>query len=218
MKIKVILFTTFCMAFAACNLNLDNKETEEKTADAVDIVDASTSNHLAFKGVPIDGTLKQYVARMEKVGFTHIGDAEGVAILQGDFAGYKGCEVYVSTLEGNDVVAKIVVKFPNEGIWRRLQGNYTNLKEMLTEKYGEPSSIKEEFEGCSINGRYIGDDNDRMRDVRMDRCKYWSIYTTEKGEIIVWIEHSGISSTFVCLEYTDKINGGTIKQQAINDL
>lgn len=214
MKIKVIFFATLCMAFTACNSSLDNKKVGEKNADAVEMIDAESSNHLTFKGVPIDGTLKQYVARMKKAGFKYVGAQDGVAILQGDFAGYKGCEVYVSTLDGYDVVSNIVVKFPDEEIWRRLQGNYMNLKEMLTEKYGKPSSAKEEFE----DGLYIDDDNDRMHAVRMDRCKYWSIYTTEKGEIIVWIEHNGISTTFVCLEYTDKINGGTIKQQAINDL
>lgn len=217
MKIRVIFLTTLCMVFTACNLNFDNKKTEEESVDTIEMIDAEISNHLAFKGVPIDGTLKQFVAKMKKVGFTHVGDEDGIAILQGDFAGYKGCEVYVSTLEGNDVVAKIVVKFPDEEIWRRLQGNYTNLKEMLTEKYGKPSSIKEVFE----DGSYIDDDNDKMYAVEMDRCKYVTHFTTEKGEIILWIEHGNglnFGSTFVCLQYTDKINSGTIKRQAINDL
>lgn len=214
MKIKIVFLATLCMAFTACNLNLDNKKAGGVSSDTTEMIDASTSEHLVFKGVPIDGTLKQYVARMKKVGFTHVGNENGVAILQGEFAGYKGCEVYVSTLEGNDVVAKIVVKFPNEEIWRLLYGDYTNLKEMLTEKYGKPSSIKEVFE----DSHFIDDDNDRMHAVRMDRCKYVTQFETEKGKIILWIEHDNFGSTFVCLQYTDKINKSSIKQQAINDL
>jgi hypothetical protein len=33
---------------------------------------AQTSEHLSFKGVPIDGTLNEYVDNMKKSGFTHI--------------------------------------------------------------------------------------------------------------------------------------------------
>ena len=214
MKTKIIFLTTLCIAFTACNWNYDNKKTEDESSDTVEMIDAATSEHLAFKGVPIDGTLKQYVARMKKAGFKYVGAQDGVAILQGDFAGYKGCEVYVSTLEGCDVVSNIVVKFPDEEIWRRLYGNYTDLKEMLTEKYGKPSLVNEKFQ----DGQYLDDDNDRMHAVSMDRCKYDTHFETEKGEIILWIEHSDFSTTFVCLQYLDKLNRNSIKQQAINDL
>lgn len=202
------------MAFNACNSNLDNKKVEEELSDTIEIIDVSSSDHLSFKGVPIDGTLKQYIAQMQKVGFSHIDTQDGVAILQGDFAGYKDCNVYVSTIDGNDVVSTIVVRFPNEEIWRRLYGDYTKLKGMLTEKYGKPFSVKEMFEESD----YIDDDNDRMHAVRMDRCKYVTQYETGKGKIILWIEHDMYSSTFVCLQYTDKINDIGARQSAINDL
>ena len=42
--------------------------------------------------------------------------------------------------------------------------------------------------------------------------------TAEKGEIVLWIEHDGVSSTFVMLAYKDKINGNVIKNHAIDDL
>jgi len=215
MKIKILVLSTLCMAFTACNLNLDNKKAEEETADTVEIIDATNSKHLAFKGVPIDGTLKQYVARMKKAGFTHVGTEDGTALLHGDFAGHKDCEVYVSTFDGNDVVSYIVVAFPNQDTWEYLYGDYKNLKELLIEKYGQPSSVKEEFQGYKYS---YETDNDKMHKVKMDECKYETRFVTEKGEIVLWIEHESVMSTFVCLQYKDKINSGTIKQQAINDL
>ena len=215
MKIRIIILTILCIAFTACNLNLENKKVEEEISDTVEIIDAAISNHLAFKGVPIDGTLKQYVTRMKKAGFTHEGTEDGTAILQGDFAGYKGCEVYVSTLKGNDVVSYIVVVFPNQETWEYLYGNYKNLKEMLTEKYGQPNSVKEEFQGYKYSNET---DNDRMHKVKMDECKYETRFKTDKGEIVLWIEHESVMSTFVCLKYKDKINSSSVKQQAINDL
>jgi hypothetical protein len=49
---------------------------------------AQTSEHLSFKGVPIDGTLNEYVSKMKNSGFTLIGIEDGVAMLKGDFAAY----------------------------------------------------------------------------------------------------------------------------------
>lgn len=40
---------------------------------------AQSSDHLTFKGVPIDGTLSEYVAKMKQNGFTHIGTENCVA-------------------------------------------------------------------------------------------------------------------------------------------
>lgn len=215
MKIRVILFATLCMAFTACNLSLDNKKAEEETSDTIEMIDAETSNHLAFKGVPINGTLKQYVLRMKKVGFSLVGTENGSAVLHGDFAGHKDCDVYVSTLNGNDVVSYIVVVFPSLDTWEYLYMDYNRLKELLIEKYGKPTSVKEEFQGYTYSSMT---DNDKMHKVRMDECKYETRFTTEKGEIVLWIDHESVMSTFVCLQYKDKINSGVVKQQAINDL
>lgn len=52
----------------------------------------------------------------------------------------------------------------------------------------------------------------------MDRCKYESRFTTEKGEIVLWIEHESVMSCFVALAYKDKINSGIIKKIAKDDL
>lgn len=215
MKIRLLVVATLCMAFTACNVNLDNKESGEETSDTVEMVDATNSKHLAFKGVPIDGTLKQYVARMKKTGFTLVGSEDGAAVLRGDFAGHKDCEVYVSTLDGNDIVSYIVVVFPKQDTWEYLYGDYKGLKELLIEKYGQPSFVKEEFQGYKYSHET---DNDKMHKVEMDECKYETRFTTEKGEIVLWIDHESMMSTFVCLQYKDKINSGTVKQQALNDL
>ena len=67
------------------------------------------SEHLSFKGVPIDGTLNEYVAKMKAAGFSYLGTQDGTAILQGDFAGFKSCTVGVSTLKAVNVVSTIGV-------------------------------------------------------------------------------------------------------------
>ena len=195
-KIIITLFLslTACMAFA-------------QTA-------ADSSKHLTFKGVPLDGTLDQYVAKMIQKGFVHLSTEDGTAKLQGDFAGYKDCNVSVSTLKQNDLVHKIDVAFPKKSTWSTLSGNYFELKQLLTEKYGNPTLVVEKFEGNSPSQ----DERIKMLNVQTDRCKYYSIWETAKGKIQLSIDHSGLIGCFVTLSYLDKINTATVKKQAIDDL
>jgi hypothetical protein len=174
----------------------------------------SESSHLVFKGVPIDGNLKEYTLNMEKSGFTHIKTEDGISLLKGDFAGYKGCLVGVATQKQKDLVSKINVFFPEQETWSTLSDTYFSLKEMLTEKYGKPSEVKEKFD---VNYGPIDDDS-RMHEVKMDNCKYYTNYTTEKGKIQLMINHDGVMSCFVQLTYFDKINGEKIREKAIDDL
>ena len=121
----------------------ENVETVEAEVDETQLEKEDTNvngNHLTFKGVPIDGTLKNFVRRMEKAGFYHDGDKGGAAILTGDFAGYKGCTITVSTLDQKDLVSHITVWFPQRETWGDLSGDYFSLKKLLTQKYGTPSA------------------------------------------------------------------------------
>jgi len=172
-----------------------------------------SSKHLTFKGVPIDGTLVDYVAKMRKTGFTHKGTQDGIAILEGDFASYKSCIVGVSTLKQKDLVSKIAVMFPDHETWSSLSTNYFNLKELLKEKYGEPSESKEEFQSYTPD-----DDGTKMIKVQLGACNYYTTYETEKGTIQLSIEHVDLTRCFVKLVYFDKINSETVKKQALDDL
>ena len=216
----VAVLFCFCL-FGCINFNPNkSKDTEEKVDEETEVMDdpkddaaMESSNHLKFKGVPIDGTLKEFTARMKRKGFKSIGSDDGFEVLQGDFAAFKECVIYVSTLDNKDLVSRISVAFPKEETWEYLYGDYKHLKELLTEKYGQPSSVTEKFQN-----RYIDDDNDRMHAVKMDMCKYETRFMTDKGEIVLWIEHESVMSCFVMLAYKDKINGGIIKDIAKDDL
>lgn len=177
---------------------------------------ADSSEHLSFKGVPLDGTLEEYILKMKQNGFKHLSTSDGTAALQGDFAGYKDCYVGVSTLSKKNLVHKIGVLFPERETWSALSDNYFNLKEMLTEKYGEPSDNIEIFGNDSSH--QPTDDFNKMYQVKFDKCRYRSVWETQKGKIQLSIGHGTTSNCFVTLAYFDKINGATIKKQALDDL
>jgi hypothetical protein len=174
---------------------------------------ANSSAHLTFKGVPIDGTLSEYIIKMKNSGFKYISTEDGTAILQGDFASYNNCIVVVTTLKQKDLVSKITVMFPKWDTWSYLSSDYFSLQEMLTEKYGKPSGNVEEFQNNNPS-----DDGAKMYAVKFDKCKYYTTYTTENGIIQLSIEHDGVTSCFVMLAYYDKINGKIIKAKAMGDL
>jgi len=174
---------------------------------------ADSSKHLSFKGVPIDGTLAEYVSKMKATGFTHKGTKDGAAILEGDFASYKGCFVAVSTLKQKDLVSKIVVIFPDRDTWASLSSNYFNLKELLTEKYSKPSESQEEFQSHTPKT-----DGSKIIGVKLDECKYVTTFETDKGTIQLAIDHDGLIRCFVKLIYLDKINSEAVKKQALDDL
>ena len=76
------------------------------------------TEHLKFKGVPIDGTLEKFSDALIAIGFELNEDSEkDEMFLIGDFAGYKDCRVYVSTLDNIDLVNHVSVSFPERDSW-----------------------------------------------------------------------------------------------------
>ena len=171
------------------------------------------TEHLTFKGVPIDGTLDEYIGKMEEAGFSYLGKQDGMALLSGDFAGYRGCIIGVNTLKSLDIVNMIGVIFPEADDWGTLTNTYEHLKAMLTQKYGKYNDCVEEFQG------YEPDNNgSRLHALKFDRCTWYTIFRTAKGNIELSIDHNGVSSCYVMLRYFDKINTNAVEQQAMNDL
>jgi len=176
------------------------------------------NSHLTFKGVPIDGTLTEYVNKMKAVGFTHLGTEDGIALMQGDFVGYKNCTIGVQTLKPRNFVHEITVIFPSQEKWPNLENDYIRIKEMLTTKYGAPSKSKEEFVKTPIY-RDLDKDDDKMDELRDDRCEYYSVFTLENGRITLQLRYTGYPYyAHIQLWYTDKANESVIEADAMNDL
>lgn len=176
---------------------------------------AQSSEHLKFKGVPIDGTLNEYINKMKQAGFNHEVTEDGVALLSGEFAGYSDCIVGVKTLQKLNLVHEIVVLFPSQDKWAGLSYDYERLKTMLSKKYGEPDECFERFNAPSY---MIGDDNDKMYQTIMNNCEYYSIYSTDSGTIALKIDNEKYNVCRVKLFYTDKINSEIFDNAAMEDL
>ena len=176
---------------------------------------SAQTGHLTFKGVPIDGTLTEFVGKLKQKGLTHLGTEQGVALFNGEFAARKGCSIAAIAHESGNVY-RVGVIFPEQDTWLRLYNDYSSLKEMLTQKYGEPTSVVEEFQ--SYGGGQNDDDNMKMHYVKYDKCRYIVDFSTEIGTIELRIDHNDMLKCYVVLIYEDTTNGDKVRSSAIDDL
>lgn len=172
----------------------------------------NAEEHMKFKGIPIDGTLTEFTQKMKQKGFSYKGMEDGMALFEGEFAATKGCTI-IAVAKSNNAVHKVAVVFPDCDTWSCLSNKYESLKDMLTQKYGEPASSIEKFDN-----KYVNDDMLKFYSVEFDQCKYATIWTTDDGEIDLDITHDGIDSCFVRLIYFDGLNTDKVINQAIDDL
>ena len=98
------------------------------------------NSHLTFKGIEIDGACSEFVAKLEKEGYTVILQNGDAVILSGKFAGEE-VNVVVPSSPG-EIVWKVAVFFEETDSWMKLKYDYDNFKKALTEKYGEGKSYE----------------------------------------------------------------------------
>jgi len=172
------------------------------------------SEHMTFVGVPIDGTLYEYIEAMEKEGFEFVGIEEGIATLKGDFAGYKNCLITVTTLRNCDVVSEIAVLFPEIHHWYDLIPEYEKIKSLLTEKYGQPTKCTEKF----LN--YKGDnDYQKLIEISNKRVRWFTVFSTDLGELELTLTTGQLPAQgHVLLYYRDKENTKKAQKTAMEDL
>jgi hypothetical protein len=169
------------------------------------------TEHLTFKGIPIDGTIKTMVAKLQDKGYKVLGVETEIGMLEGDFAGYSGCTIGVMGSAG--MVTNVIVLFPKCDTWSALYSNYLSLRDSLTDKYGVPESKVEIFESASEPES----DWERMYEVKNKRCLYRTTYALPNGKISISIGSSNYDA-YVAIAYVDSANMNTNKSKASEDL
>ena len=175
-------------------------------------VSMMAEGHMKFKGVEIDGTPEEFVSKMKAKGFVYTGNQDGIETMVGDFATYKNCVLYLTSLENKMV--KVSVIFPDEAdTWSLLYNKYTTLKDLLTTKYGKPVIDKEEWQSYSRPR----DDDSKLHELKMNRATIGARYELTEGSI----EISLLSVQMQCcviLIYADAANQRSAIEKAMEDL
>ena len=177
-----------------------------------------SQEHLKFKGVPINGSLKTFVESMKVKGFSLIDSQDVVALMKGTFAGVSSCKIFI--VSANDVVWKVAVEFPSNDKWPEVKRDYNDLKESFATKYGITPEVQEmlphEEEYYSTSGGMIilHDEFDN------EKAVYDSYFIIPNGVAIVGIKPDFRTSGClqVVIEYYDDINTQFRDKKAMEDL
>lgn len=174
---------------------------------------SAQTEHMKFMGIPIDGTVDSFVAKLKNKGFTYLGDHNGMACLSGEFAATKDCDIVVIRLSDLDQVNSVSVFFPETNSWNEIYTLYITMKDLLTSKYGKPQSV-EEFSDYTPSG-----DRLKYRRLLEDECNYISEYKCENGKIQLKMQRNDYqTAATIMLRYIDKANANKSLKKIMDDL
>lgn len=162
---------------------------------------AQLHRHLKFMNLSMGLPVVDYVCALQDQGLRVVASEPGAYRLHGEVAGIKGCHVIVLTDAPKTRVTRTSVVFPEAVAWADLERLYFQLKEALTQQYGEPTVSKERFKGVS----HRADDRVRMAAVCQGKCRYHSDFVRKDGLVTLSIEGHP-EGAFVFLLYVDALN------------
>ncbi len=168
--------------------------------------------HLEFMGIPIDGPLETFVEKLESKGLKRGTDLETAFLMEGNFAGYSDCSIYIYSSGRDDYVYMVAASIIGT-TWNTLSSCYFYLKNMLSQKYGVPSQHVETFESM----QQPTSDTERMYYLQLNKCNYETVFSLPNGSISLKIMYvPGASS--VLLMYIDAENNHRNQFNTLDDL
>jgi hypothetical protein len=173
----------------------------------------SAQEHLTFKGLPVDGTLTEFVSKLQDIGFKVNSSSSKFAQIKGEFSG-QICEIYIQASLISNTTYQVTVVLKESDNWFDIRTTYDEYKKLLTSKYGTGTSI-EKFVGSYYEG-----DGYEMTAVRQNKCQFLTIYELPNGKVALGV--ASLKEGSVVLMYSDKINYELAEReeskQRINDL
>ena len=160
--------------------------------------------HLSFKGIPLEGSMKDFCKQLVDKGFESLGSDNNTTLFVGDFTGRNATVGVIADDEGENVYS-VVVLFDASGEWKALTNTYNYYKDLYTRKYGKPTTVVENHPELkySTNPSNTG----LMAEVHQGRVTWGSLWKVTGGEIEITIEKAaGIYEGAVVIRYRDAQN------------
>jgi hypothetical protein len=150
----------------------------------------STSEHLQFNTVVMDGPVAKFAGELTKQGFILSDSAKtGEIVLLGEFLN-KECRIGVFGTGKDHITYKIVVQFPGE-VSDSLQHHFGKLQQLYTSKYGNGTSRYQKYKK---RDRLLFNEPGLTREIRVGD---FTKYTTPAGDITIEVKEGYISITYL---------------------
>lgn len=182
-----------------------------------------------FKGIEITGTVDQFGSKLTSQGFTFLGKEDYGSVYMGSFAGINDCLVIlVPVVNSKDIASVNVIigltlsdydVYTYES-WDKLLKDYNDLKDLLTQKYGEPTEDNAGFaEDASTGNSFL-----KLLSVKEGQCEYYSIWgDADVDEMIVELaikggKNMGYEAAVITLRYWNVDKTKDSKKEILDDL
>ena len=153
-----------------------------------------------FLGIKVDGNRQDCINKFLAKGFkTSIAPSNTVTSLKG-MVGNDKVELMIVSTPITKKVWKFSVFLPERTTWSSLKSNYEYYVDLLTTKYGEPTSTYSNF----ISPYYEGDGYE-MTGVKIEKCNYMTFWDNVYIEISKWGQ--------VCIHYENTTNSSLNKEE-----
>lgn len=166
-----------------------------------------------FKGIEITGTVEQFGNKLSEQGFTSKEDFR--TIYSGHFAGMNDCLIFLVPVENSNDIATVVVAFGlniseygninGYDTWEKILNDYVYFKDLLTEKYGEPTIKNIGFS----EDAFTATSTLKLHSVKEGQCEYftqWGDGDVDKMVVKLSIEgKKGMNSNWatILLQYNN---------------
>lgn len=168
--------------------------------------------HLKFKGIPIEGSMKSFCQKLANKGFTKIGSDSNLTLFTGDFTG-RDATIGVKSDDDGENVYSVIVLFESSKEWKVLVSTYNYYKDLYTRKYGEPKISKEINTASNTNNALL------MIELEERNAIWGSIWEVPGGEIEISIEKTeDVLRGAVSIRYRDTQNEEAKIQKYLEDI
>ena len=166
-------------------------------------------------GIEICGKLDDFLDKLKAKGLMVSSHDKTSAVLSGKFAGFDA-SMYVFTTPRSNMVQSVSVNFNNPTVtWTNLKFQYMTIKELLSEKYGDPVEM-EYFSKSNIDGS-----GHELEDLKSGKGCYKSTFLPpgllDEGMIVLSI-NAEFSFPCVGLIYVDSQNSKLYMSESKDDL
>lgn len=182
-----------------------------------------------FKGIEITGTVDQFGAKLTSQGFKFIGKQDYGSVFMGRFAGMDDCWLILVPVENSNDIASVAVliglklseyEVYSYETWEQLLRDYNDLKDLLTEKYGQPNESNEGFS----KDAYTSTSYLKLHSVKEGQCEYytkWGGDDVDKMVVKLGItggKNMGFDCAVIVLGYTNVAKNKDSRKEIIDDL
>ena len=170
------------------------------------------TEHLTFKGLPIDGSKQEFLEKLKRQGYSKAFNDDD--ILSGSFTG-RDCYIFVGATPITNTVWKVGILFKSTyDTWSSIKRAYDGLVDVYTKKYGTPLFDRKEFKSPYSEG-----DGHELYALKSDRCVYRTAFEyTKNGVDIGYVEISMTTNCQIMIAYEDSVNSDLLTKEKADEI